>query len=57
MVNSFNYDQLSQLQLRTLRDIICENTGIEALQEDVFRLGGEEKDCRTTNSINFDLFV
>ena len=54
---SFTSDQLRQLRGITLRDVICENTGIAATRENVFWLDGDFKDCSATNQLDITLFV
>ena len=63
MSNPFTPAQLRSLRRRTLRDIVCENTGLPRLRRNLFLMGdGEEEeeeeiDCADTNSLNFRLFV
>lgn len=54
---SFTDEQIKSIKRRTMRDILCENTGIQNLQENVFVSQGERKSCRRTNRINLNLFV
>ena len=58
--NPFTAAQLKALRRRTLRDLICENTGVESMRTSALLLlgeGGEEVECTRTNSLEFELFV
>lgn len=54
---SFSFDQLLQLRSRTLRDLICENTGIKEARDNVFLQGGTARSCDQVNKLDIDLFL
>ena len=56
-VGSFNSNQLRQLRKRTLRDIICENTEVAKVRENVFLLEGSMIDCNHFNYLDITIFI
>eukprot|EP00095_Tigriopus_kingsejongensis_P001231 maker-scaffold160_size295910-snap-gene-1.35 protein:Tk01231 transcript:maker-scaffold160_size295910-snap-gene-1.35-mRNA-1 annotation:"peroxinectin " len=54
---SFNFNQLRNIQQRTLADIICDNTEITVTKSNVFLLQSRDRPCFFRNNLNTQLFA
>lgn len=52
----FTLDQMNNLLSRNLGDILCDNTAISKVREDVFKLGSLDVECPNTSTLELDLF-
>ncbi|TRY80536.1 hypothetical protein TCAL_13143 [Tigriopus californicus] len=54
---SFNFNQLRNIQSRSLADIICDNTQISVTKRNVFLLNSPDRPCFASNSLQMNLFA
>ena len=54
--NPFSGHQIANIETRKLGDIICDNTGLKMISEEVFLVNSPLKECEINNKLNIELF-
>ena len=49
-------DEHNEIMERTLADVICDNTGLKKIPENVFLVGSREKDCPNSSRMDINDF-
>ena len=52
----FTLEQMNNLMNRNLGDILCDNTNIRTVRDNVFLIGGMEVTCPTDSTLDLNLF-
>ena len=56
-VGSFSQDQFENLRQRTLGDVICDNTPIASVPNNVFLLNSGTRTCPDTSTLDVQLLL